>query len=191
VTGGQDRLDVEPTVVGGLKWQGVGVRVQFWSHWMYNRGKDMDIKFKEYIDQLPSFMEKLRQKELKSRNDLGDIPQKGIYVFYENGNPIYVGRTNRIKKRILEHGRLSSRHNSATFAFKLALKAAERKRIDVSKNRDELQDDPIFRDLFIKAKERISRMSVQVIEIDDPILQTLFEVYTHIALKTPYNDFET
>ena len=45
------------------------------------------------------------------------IPQKGIYIFYESGKPLYVGRSDRMRERILEHGRPSSLHNSATFAF--------------------------------------------------------------------------
>jgi len=152
----------------------------------------MDNKFRKYIDQLPCLLEDLGQQELRSRNNSGDIPKKGIYVFFEHGNPIYVGRSNYIKERIQQHGRPSSGHNSAPFAFNLAKGAAKRKGIDVNKNRNELEEDPAFLDLFKKAKERVSLMSVQVIEIDDPILQTLFEVYASIALNTTkYNYFET
>ena len=52
------------------------------------------------------------------------IPDKGIYVFYESGKPLYVGRSDRMRGSILEHGRPSSLHNSATFAFLLAMKTA-------------------------------------------------------------------
>jgi hypothetical protein len=45
-------------------------------------------------------------------------------------------------------------------------------------------------DLFLHAKERVSRMTVRVIEITDPIEQTLFEVYAALALGTVYNVFE-
>lgn len=154
-------------------------------------GKDMDNKFKKYVDQLPGLLEERGRQKIRFRDNLGNIPRKGIYVFFEHGNPIYVGRSNRVKERIQQHGRPSSGHNSAPFAFNLAKDAAKRKGIDVNKNRNELEEDPAFRDLFEKAKERVSLMSVQVIEINDPILQTLFEVYASIALKTPYNDFET
>jgi hypothetical protein len=33
-------------------------------------------------------------------------------------------------------------------------------------------------------------MTVRVVEIQDPVEQAIFEVYAHIALKTPYNNFE-
>ena len=42
------------------------------------------------------------------------IPQRGIY---ENDAPVYVGRSKRMRKRLLEHSRPSSMHNSATFAL--------------------------------------------------------------------------
>ena len=46
--------------------------------------------------------------------------------------------------------------------------------------------------LFTEAKERVSKMSVRVIPIDDPITQTLFEVYASMALDTmEYNYFDT
>jgi hypothetical protein len=53
-----------------------------------------------------------------------------------------------------------------------------------------LQIAPEFSELFRDAKERVGRMTVRVIEITDPIEQTLFEVYAALALATPYNDFE-
>jgi len=33
-------------------------------------------------------------------------------------------------------------------------------------------------------------MSVRAVEIKDPIVQTLFEVYAHMALRTEFNDFD-
>jgi excinuclease UvrABC nuclease subunit len=55
------------------------------------------------------------------------IPSKGVYVFYEDNKPIYVGRSNRMRKRIKEHFAISSTHHSATFAFKLARTVAEKR----------------------------------------------------------------
>jgi len=156
------------------------------------KDKDMNSEFKELVDRLPTFLDRLLNSPLKPWGNLGSLPQKGIYVFFEYGHPVYVGRTNRMGDRIKEHGRPSSTHNSATFAFNLAKKAAKRKEIDPSKQRVELEKDPTFAKLFSEAKERVSRMSIRVIDIDNPIIQTLFEVYASIALKTTeYNDFDT
>jgi len=159
------------------------------------KDKDMNNEFKELVDQLPSLLEQLLNSPLKPWGNLGSLSQKGIYVFFEYRHPMYVGRvgrTNRMGDRIKEHGRPSSTHNNAPFAFNLAKKAAKRKGIDLSKQRVELEKDPTFAKLFSEAKVRVSRMSVRVINIDDPIIQTLFEVYASIALKTTeYNVFDT
>ena len=86
---------------------------------------------------------------------------------------------------------MSSNHNSATFAFIIAKHDAEKKNIDLNKTRDELQVDPDFLPFFKNAKERVSEMKIKVIDIENPIEQTLFEVYAALELKTPYNDWET
>ena len=151
----------------------------------------MNDKFDEMIDQLPLLLNQLVNSPSKNRDTLGVLPQKGIYVFYENECPIYVGRSNRIKERLLEHSRPSSTHTSATFAFNLAKKAAIEKEIDVNnKARVHLENDSVFSSLYFEAKERVSRMSIKVIKIDDPIIQTIFEVYVSVKLDT-LNDFDT
>ncbi len=152
----------------------------------------MNEKFKEIINQLPGLLERLVNSPPKPRNNLGSLPRKGIYVFFENEHPIYVGRTNRMKDRIKEHGRPSSNNSSAPFAFNLAKKIAVSKGIDVSKpRRMELEKNSTFASLFSEVKEKVSRMSVRVIAIDDPIIQTLFEVYASVELNTEFNDFNT
>ena len=151
----------------------------------------MNAKFEEIINQVSDLMQQLANSPLRQRNSLGDIPNKGIYVFYENEEPIYVGRSNRMKDRIQEHGRKSSYHNSATFAFILAKEIANEQGIDINKTRNALESDSTFLDIFLEQKERVSGMKVRVIEINDPIIQTIFEVYVSMELNTEYNDFDT
>ena len=152
----------------------------------------MDREFNNLVQQLPELLRRLSDSPLKSQSNLSNIPSKGIYVFYENGKPIYVGRTDHMKTRLQEHSRPSSKHNSATFAFNIAMKEAIKKGIDTKRYRNVLEQDQDFAPLFSKAKERVSKMGIRVVGIDDPIVQTLFEVYAVIALKTQeYNYFET
>ena len=80
---------------------------------------------------------------------------------------------------------------SATFAFRLAKEDSLGTKLDLSVPNAELERQPAFRKLFLSAKERVSAMGVQFIEIRDPIEQTLVEVYVAESLATPYNDFET
>ena len=151
----------------------------------------MNDKFDDMIDQLPLLLKQLVTSTSKNRNTLGVLPKKGIYVFYENECPIYVGRSNRIRERLLEHSRPSSTHTSATFAFNLAKEDAIKKEIDVNnKARVHLETDSDFSSLFSEAKKRVSRMSIKVINIDDPIIQTIFEVYVSVKFNT-LNDFDT
>lgn len=126
-----------------------------------------------------------------SVNEIKNIPKQGIYVFYEDNKPIYVGRSRNLSQRFKQHGQQSSNHNSATFAFMIAKRDAEKEKVDLTKTREVLQNDPTFSPLFKKAKERVSKMKVQVIAVEDPIEQTLFEVYAALELNTPYNDWKT
>ena len=150
----------------------------------------MDPKFEAKVKELPDFFTKLQKSSKFPRSQLEGIPKKGIYVFYEGDKPIYVGRSNRMKMRLQEHSRPSSGHFSATFAFNLAVKRAKENGIDIDKERGQLLVDPHFNTLFLEEKERVSRMLIQTIEIDDQISQTLFEVYASMALDTlEFNDF--
>ena len=48
-----------------------------------------------------------------------------------------------------------------------------------------------FRREIKRAKEKIRKMNYRYVVEKDPIKQTLLEIYVAIALKTPYNDFDT
>ena len=97
---------------------------------------------------------------------------RGIYVFYENGKPLYVGRSNRIRRRLYEHSRPSSSKKQAHFAVKLEKELPEKS--------------------FEKQKKRIEKMKVKYVEIPDSpdsVEQAIFEIYVHLKLHTKYNDF--
>ena len=151
-------------------------------------------KFDSIISQMAPLLDELKNDndgKLRNRNQLQNIPKKGIYVFYEKGKPIYVGRSNRMKDRILEHGRKSSGHGSATFAFNLAQeKTGFKSGHESDKGREQIQKDPEFTPTFDTQKERVSQMKVQVVGIEDQFVQTIFEVYAVLALcTTHYNYF--
>jgi hypothetical protein len=152
-------------------------------------------KFNEIISKFPKMLENLKNCQSLSRDELESLSGKqGIYVFYENGIPMYVGRSgrkDRFKKRIQEHSRPSSTHSSATFAFILAKEDSIEHGINTDKSRDDLEKEPEFAELYKNAKDRVSKMKLKVIEIDDPIEQTLFEVYAALELNTPYNEWGT
>jgi hypothetical protein len=119
-----------------------------------------------------------------------NIPSTGIYLFSENDLPLYVGRTNNLRKRLQYHTRTN--HNQATFAFLLAshqtgnIKAS----YQAKGSRQDLLNDPAFRSAFDEARQRIRKMDVQFVEEPDPIKQTILEVFTALQIKARFNDFD-
>lgn len=153
----------------------------------------MQDRFSKYIQRMPILLNELKGKPLLNRKELHDIPESGIYVFYEGNKPLYVGRSNRLKGRIQEHGQPSSDHYSATLAFNIADEAmGQGKKIPRNvATRKEKERAPGFAIAFFKARMRVAEMRIRVVEIEDQIEQALFEIYAHLALKTKYNDFGT
>ena len=82
----------------------------------------------------------------------------------------------------------SSGQNTASFAFNIAKRTSGP--MPAKPTREEIEG--LIKPLFTRAKERVSRMDVQFIEMDDPIERTIFEVYAALHLGTEkYNSFET
>ena len=152
------------------------------------RGKD---RFDKLIQRMPELLQSLKESEaFEITNITQTIPKSGVYVFYENNKPIYVGRSNNMKKRLLQHGRKSSGHNQATFAFILTKKQMnvdEKSKI----TRNQLEDTTGFDQEFNEQKLRVRKMRIRLIQIDDQITQALFEIYAALALNTHHNDFGT
>ena len=157
--------------------------------------------FESVIAKMPEYLRELKNCELTRKNNSGhffpDISKnkRGIYVFYENDEPIYVGRSDRLRDRLHEHGRASSDHNSASLAFNIARLNYRSEKIRTEtddSSRKELGEDPEFQCLFIEAKQRVRNMGIRVVEIQDAIEQTIFEVYAHMKLDTDpqFNSFE-
>lgn len=152
----------------------------------------MNQEWVQLMEQMPILLGDLTSQPLRPPENQGILPTKGIYVFYEDSKPIYTGRTRNMRRRLSEHCAPSSRHTSATFAFTIAKREATKVGININMKRGQLEADPAFGEFFRKAKERVSRMPVRVIEINDPVIQTLFEVYASLTLGTrEFNDFDT
>ena len=152
-------------------------------------------RFEDVIDRMPRYLQELEDCQVITRDGRGrlplNLPAKGIYVFYEDSKPMYVGRSDRLRARILQHGRASGGSETAPFAFNIARKKFRKTRSDSdSMSRSALAQDPEFVPLFCEAKRRVRRMRIRVVAIQDPIEQTIFEVYAHLKLGTPFNSFE-
>jgi hypothetical protein len=153
-------------------------------------------RFKDVIDKMPNYMQQLGSCQVITIDGRGRFSRslpasEGIYVLYEDGKPMYVGRSDRLRARLHEHGRPSSSSESAPFAFNIAREPFRARRpASDTMSRKDLTGDAEFARLFDTAKRRVREMGIRVVEIQDPIEQTIFEVYAHMKLDTTFNSFE-
>jgi hypothetical protein len=153
----------------------------------------MDRNFHQLVDRLePKYRALMAMAPVRYSNLPRQMPERGVYLFSEGDQHLYVGRTNRIRQRLAGHCRPSSNHFSATFAFRLArqetglLKAA----YSPKGSRGDLVTDLTFGPAFVRAKARIADMDLRFVEEADPVCQALLEIYVAVTLKTPFNDFD-
>ena len=149
-------------------------------------------RYRHLARQLPALLGALRHApEVRSRS-ASQIPEEpGVYLLVEEGVPVYVGQTQNLRRRLSQHGASWGRHNQATFAFARAREEARADpEIEVARSREELESDPRFAAIFRRHRDRVAAMPARIVEVDDPELRTVFEVYATIMLGTE-NTFET
>ena len=152
--------------------------------------------FEDIVDQLKPLLHKLQRGPAYHGLTLRKLPKEGVYVFYENGKPMYVGRVGSkskqtVRQRIRQHTIPSSGHNQATFAFRLlqeglGLSAGH----ESDMTRPELAEK--YEAKFSEQKRRVRNMEVRAVEVTDSMVQAVFEVYAALTLGTTrYNHFDT
>ncbi len=149
--------------------------------------------FRQFIGSLePSFQRLMDMVPVTVASLPLDAPQSGIYLFSENSQNLYVGRTNTIRKRLQSHCRPSSGHNSATFAFRLAREITGQTVATYREHgsRLHLENDPVFSPIFVDQKARVRNMDVRYVSELDPMRQALLEMYVSVSLQTPHNNFD-
>lgn len=115
----------------------------------------------------------------------------GVYLFSEDGNPLYIGRADNIRRRLHNHRHRS--HNTATFAFLLARHDTgirEATYQPTGSRSDLLKNNAHFSEAFDKARHRIAQMEVQIVREADPVKQALLEIYSAFVCGAKYNDFK-
>jgi predicted GIY-YIG superfamily endonuclease len=154
----------------------------------------MNENFQRYVEALhPKFELLIQMKPVKITTMSKDAPSKAVYLFSEDGQHLYVGRTNHLRNRMRQHSVPGAQHNQAVFAFRLARQETGRTSAAYSAEggRVALSKDPAFAQAFLTAKARIRKMDLRFVEETDPFRQALLEIYAAVALETPHNDFET
>lgn len=153
----------------------------------------MNSKFAKLVESLePSFRKLMEMEPVRVEKLPKSIPGKGIYLFSNGETHLYVGRTNNFKRRIQNHCRGSSNHNTATFAFRIAHQKTGRTQPSYksSGSRGELEKDSVFGPAFSASKACIRSMDLRFVEEIDATRQALLEVYVATILETQFNDFE-
>ena len=113
-----------------------------------------------------------------------DFP--GCYVFIDNGEPIYVGISRSLIKRLTQHINHDS-HYSASLVYKMSSQEYPHEM-----KRDQAMKDDQFREVFFSKQAQLQKMSVAFIEINNDLELYLFEVYASMKLDTDtWNTFRT
>jgi hypothetical protein len=156
-------------------------------------GPLMDQSFREHVESLvPKLATLLAMPPVTVPTLPRQMPLRGVYLFSDGEEHLYVGRTNTLKTRLRNHCRPGSTHLKAAFAFRLAREATGNLRATYKAkgSRAELLLDPAFAQAFLDAKTRLRQLTVRYVEETDAVRQCLLEVYIAVVLKARYNDFD-
>lgn len=152
----------------------------------------MDPAFRAMVESLePAFRRLLTMSPVTTAALPRDIPGRGVYLFSEGKDHLYVGRTNSLRRRICAHCGAGG-ENKAAFAFLMARHETGHVRASYRRegSRHALMQDPLFSRAFQEAKRRIRLMDVRYVGEDDATRQALLEMYAATVLGTRYNDFD-
>lgn len=155
-----------------------------------NSGKGYTVDcFHDGVRRMAALLNELTSGEERQWDDRKGLPQAGVYVFFDKGHPIYVGRSDKLSARIGQHGWPSSDKNGATLAFKMLKRALISQGKAVGKKDAEIasQHGPGF----LAQKASVRAMTFRVVEITDDLEQHLFETYAICEFGTSphHNDF--
>jgi hypothetical protein len=117
----------------------------------------------------------------------------GIYLLSETGEPLHVGRTGDLRKRLLSHRRRA--HGTAPLRSCwlgrrpacCVLRTSPRA---PARTRSRTMRYEVFGAAFKRARTRIGDMDVQTVDEGDPVRQALLEIYAAVVLGAKYNSFE-
>lgn len=151
----------------------------------------MNAQFAAKVDAIPpKYAELAAAPLLPMRGGQSHSTSGGIYVLYESGVAVHVGRTRNLRKRL--QGHCSESHHQASYAFKRA-RAETGKRADykAGNSRSVLASSPEFRPAFLRQVQAIRQMSYRFLTVADPVEQYLLELYAAMELGTSMDEFDT
>jgi hypothetical protein len=156
------------------------------------QGVDVDAHFAEIINGLHEKYEELMAMDPVTVDTAPrDTPVGGVYLFFEDGVPLYAGRTKRsIRDRLQAHVDPSA--TDCPFAWRLAREQTSRPATYKKEGgQKQLLADPEFRSVYEGAKHRIRLMEVRYVGESHPLRQALLEIYVAVVAGAKHNDFDT
>jgi hypothetical protein len=137
------------------------------------------------VDELQPLLEQLTGSPKLKLADHPSIPNvPGVYLFSEGPNPIYVGQSRSLHQRLRQREESFEDEDSSSLVFNLALHQAAEQGLDTTGTRSQIAARPGFSVLLEAARRRVEDMSVQFVEVGDPVTRTIFEVYAARILAT-------
>jgi hypothetical protein len=152
----------------------------------------MDSRFEHFVNSLaPKYEELIAMTPVKVDALPKLMPKSAVYLLSEGDSHLYVGRTRRLRRRLVEHSH--PKMLDAPFAFRLARETVGKVRASYTPldSRRALLGDPTFRQARLDACTRIRQMDIRYVEVEESVAQTLLEIYVAVVTGAPYNDFKT
>jgi len=106
---------------------------------------------------------------------------KGLYVWFNQGKPFYVGIAKNVINRLAQHVKQPN-HNAASMAYKVASRVLK---VEVD-NRAQYPKPKIKR-----IQNWLLQQQVSFVQVTDNDKLAAFEIFAAIKLKTVLNSFET
>ena len=164
----------------------------------------------DLVTWLPAMLTQLLASEVFHLEYRPPRDRRGIYLFSEAGQHLYVGRTGitarsrakggepitSFRHRFDQHTQAGRPPGASSFANRLMLERAAELELVMPGDwwADRTTTASEIYDLYRAAKARIGAMECRVVSFEDDIKgvrSTVAEVYAHAHLRTPYNDFST
>ena len=110
----------------------------------------------------------------------------GCYVFVRGSRPVYVGISRGVLARVRQH--LCGRgHFDASLAYSMAQRSRP-----TPGRRGDVMTNTRFRQAFHDAQQKLTRLKVATVTIENPLELHVFEAYAAMKLKTSkWNTFRT
>jgi hypothetical protein len=162
------------------------------------------------VEWLPTMLSGLLESEAYGYESRPPADQRGVYLFSEAGEHLYVGRTGitarsrasgrppitSFRHRFDQHTQMGRPPAAAALAHRLTRQTAEERGVPITPKwwKHRRGDGKPVYDLFCEAKDRVGSMEFRKVAFDDDLAgvrSSIAEIYAHTHLQTRFNDFLT